>query len=154
MCVHVCACVCMCVHVCACVCMCVCVPHMFVGTHRDQRKASDSPAAIVAGGCEPPDVSAGTKLQSSRRAARALNHWAISLATHWLDVLILAFLLKCVTGKASVLYPGHDSQFLPGNCLSFSPGSLQLDRGSACLIGRQMRITSRALRMTEWVSAC
>lgn len=32
--------------------------------------------------------------------------------------------------------------------------SLQLDRGSAHLFVRMMRITSRALRMTEWASAC
>lgn len=60
----------MCVYVCG---------YMCIGTgHPETFRKHRSPGAGAAGTCEPPEVGAGTELQSSERAAHALSCCAIS----------------------------------------------------------------------------
>lgn len=54
-----------------CECMCVCVTWV----QRPEEGIRSSLCAIVIGELEVPDINAGNQIQSSRRAACALNHW-------------------------------------------------------------------------------
>lgn len=47
--------------------------HMHMGAHGDQNRAS-VPLKLALGSCELPMWALGTKLRSSRRTARTLNH--------------------------------------------------------------------------------